>query len=86
MECAQNVASAITEETTPEALIDVTIQPIIFLALFTYIFGGAIAGDVASYLPVLIPGILVQTVITGSVVTGAVSRPRRVSNSLYSTA
>ena len=35
-----------------------------------YIFGGAIAGDVQTYLPALIPGILVQTVITGSVVTG----------------
>ena len=32
---------------TPEALIDVTLQPVIFLALFTYIFGGAIAGVVA---------------------------------------
>ena len=29
---------------TPEALIDVTLQPVIFLAMFTYIFGGAIAG------------------------------------------
>ena len=28
---------------TPEALIDVTVQPVIFLAMFTYIFGGAIA-------------------------------------------
>jgi ABC-2 type transport system permease protein len=55
---------------TPEQLFDVTLQPIIFTVMFAYIFGGAIAGDVASYLPVLIPGILVQTVITGSVVTG----------------
>ena len=38
--------------------------------MFTYIFGGAIAGDVGSYLPLIIPGILVQTVITTSVVTG----------------
>ena len=38
--------------------------------MFTYIFGGAIAGDVQSYLPIIIPGILVQTVITTSVVTG----------------
>ena len=29
---------------TPEALIDVTLQPVIFLSVFTYIFGGAIAG------------------------------------------
>ncbi|MDQ1129596.1 ABC transporter permease [Microbacterium sp. SORGH_AS_0888] len=55
---------------TPEQLIDVTVQPIIFTLMFAYIFGGAIAGDVQSYLPALIPGILVQTVITTSVVTG----------------
>lgn len=54
----------------PEQLIDVSIQPIIFTLMFTYIFGGAISGDVASYLPVIIPGILVQTVITTSMVTG----------------
>ena len=48
---------------TPEALIDVTIQPVIFLALFTYIFGGAIAGgDRAAYLQFLLPGILGQSI------------------------
>lgn len=55
---------------TPEQLFDVTFQPIIFTLMFTYIFGGAISGDVQSYLPLIIPGILVQTVITTSVVTG----------------
>ncbi|ASS64780.1 MULTISPECIES: ABC transporter permease [unclassified Paenibacillus] len=55
---------------TPEQLFDVTLQPIIFTLMFTYIFGGAISGDVASYLPIIIPGILVQTVIGTSVVTG----------------
>ncbi|MDN4615884.1 ABC transporter permease [Leifsonia sp. F6_8S_P_1B] len=55
---------------TPEQLFDVTLQPIIFTLMFAYIFGGAIAGNVQSYLPQLIPGILVQTVITTSVVTG----------------
>src|SRR3954470_16445430 len=55
---------------TPEQLFDVTLQPIIFTVMFAYLFGGAIAGDVTKYLPTLIPGILVQTVITGSVVTG----------------
>lgn len=55
---------------TPEQLFDVTLQPILFTLMFTYIFGGAIAGDVQSYLPIIIPGILVQTVITTSVVTG----------------
>ena len=55
---------------TPEQLIDVTVQPIVFTVMFAYIFGGAIAGSVEDYLPYLLPGILVQTVITTSVVTG----------------
>jgi ABC-2 type transport system permease protein len=54
----------------PEQLFDVTLQPILFTALFTYIFGGAIAGNVHAYLPILIPGIMVQTVVMCSVVTG----------------
>jgi ABC-2 type transport system permease protein len=55
---------------TPEQLFDVTFQPILFTLMFTYIFGGAIAGNVKDYLPIIIPGILIQTVITTSVVTG----------------
>jgi ABC-2 type transport system permease protein len=55
---------------TPEQLFDVTLQPIIFTLLFTYLFGGAIAGSVHNYLPLIIPGILVQTVLAGSSATG----------------
>lgn len=55
---------------TPEQLADVTLQPIIFTIMFAFLFGGAIAGNVQAYLPILIPGILSQTVITTSVVTG----------------
>ena len=55
---------------TPEQFFDVTLQPIIFTLMFTYIFGGAIAGSVDNYLPLIIPGILVQTVIAASIVTG----------------
>ena len=55
---------------TPEQLFDVTLQPVIFTLMFTYIFGGAIAGNVHNYLPIVIPGILIQTVITASMVTG----------------
>ena len=55
---------------TPEQFFDVTLQPILFTLMFTYIFGGAIAGNVHDYLPIIIPGILIQTVITTSVVTG----------------
>lgn len=55
---------------TPEQFFDVTLQPILFTLMFTYLFGGAIAGNVTSYLPIIIPGILAQTVITTSLVTG----------------
>jgi ABC-2 type transport system permease protein len=55
---------------TPEQFGDVLLQPVLFTLMFTYIFGGAIAGDVKSYLPFFIPGILVLSVITTSVVTG----------------
>ena len=41
-----------------------------FTAMFAYIFGGAISGNVESYLPLIIPGILAQTVLTASMVTG----------------
>jgi oleandomycin transport system permease protein len=56
---------------TPEALIDVTIQPVIFLALFTYIFGGAIAGgSQATYLQFLLPGILGQSIALAGIALG----------------
>lgn len=54
----------------PDQFADVLLVPIIFTLMFAYIFGGAIAGGVQSYLPVIIPGILVQTVIQASVTTG----------------
>ena len=56
----------------PEALADVTFQPIIFLVLFLFVFGGAIAqgGDWHDYLPYLLPGLLVQTVVFSTMGTG----------------
>ncbi|MFF4415628.1 ABC transporter permease [Streptosporangium sp. NPDC001559] len=54
----------------PEQFIDVTLQPILFTAMFAYIFGGAIAGNVGNYLPLMIPGILAQTVLTTCMATG----------------
>ena len=54
----------------PEQFFDVTVQPLLFTAMFAYIFGGAIAGNVHSYLPLLIPGILAQTVLTTCMSTG----------------
>ncbi|MEE6272573.1 ABC transporter permease [Georgenia wangjunii] len=54
----------------PEQLMDVTLTPVIFTLMFTYLFGGAIAGDTRSYLQFLLPGILVQTVLIITVYTG----------------
>src|SRR5690348_18473222 len=48
----------------PEQFFDVIIQPLLFTAMFTYIFGGAISGSVANYMPLIIPGILAQTALT----------------------
>ena len=53
-----------------EALLDVTLQPVIFLLLFVYVFGGAIAGDTSTYLQYALPGVLVQTVVFASLGTG----------------
>jgi len=53
-----------------EQLFDVTIQPLLFTAMFAGIFGGAISGSVAGYLPVIIPGLVGQTVLTACVATG----------------
>ena len=56
---------------TPEALIDVTLQPIIFLLLFTYVFGGAISGGSQhGYLQFLLPGMLGQTIAMSGVALG----------------
>jgi ABC-2 type transport system permease protein len=54
----------------PEQFFDVTIQPLLFTAMFAYVFGGAISGDVASYLPILIPGMIAQTTLTACMATG----------------
>src|ERR1700722_20367463 len=48
----------------PEQFFDVTLQPLLFTAMFAYIFGGAISGSVQKYLPLMIPGIVAQTVLT----------------------
>lgn len=55
----------------PEQFFDVLVQPLLFTALFAFIFGGAISGSVSDYLPVLIPGILAQTALTVCMGTGA---------------
>ncbi len=47
----------------PQLIVFASIQPVIFLLLFTYVFGGAIASSSRDYINYLLPGIIVQTVI-----------------------
>ena len=54
----------------PFQLFDVTVTPIMFTLLFTYIFGGALGGTPRAYIQFLLPGILVQTIIFITVYTG----------------
>lgn len=53
----------------PAALVFVIIQPVMFVLLFRYVFGGAITAPGATYVNFLIPGILVQTTVFGAVST-----------------
>jgi daunorubicin/doxorubicin transport system permease protein len=54
----------------PEQLIDVTITPVMFVLLFTYLFGGAIAGSTGAYRDFILPGVLVIAVLFTTVYSG----------------
>ena len=54
----------------PEQLLDVTITPVMFVLMFTYIFGGAVSGSTGEYRDYLIPGILVMSVLFTTVYSG----------------
>ncbi len=54
----------------PQLIVFSTIQPIMFMLLFTYVFGGAIKLNFQNYITYLLPGIIVQTVLFGSMQTG----------------
>ena len=54
----------------PEQLLDVTITPVMFVVMFTYIFGGAISGSTGEYRDYLLPGILVMSVLFTTVYSG----------------
>ncbi len=54
----------------PEQLFDVTMFPILFTLMFTYVFGGAISGSTEEYLQYALPGILTQTVVFITMYTG----------------
>ena len=54
----------------PEQLLDVTITPVLFVVMFTYLFGGAVAGSTAAYLDYILPGLLVMSVLFTTVYSG----------------
>ncbi len=54
----------------PELLVFSTIQPVMFVLLFAYVFGGAIQVPNVNYIDYLMPGIFVQTVVFGAMGTG----------------
>ncbi|MBE1530403.1 ABC transporter permease [Actinomadura algeriensis] len=54
----------------PEQMLDVTALPVITTLMFTYLFGGALAGSATEYLQFLLPGTMVMTVIMTTMYTG----------------
>jgi ABC-2 type transport system permease protein/oleandomycin transport system permease protein len=54
---------------SPDLLLAFTVQPIMFVLLFVYVFGGAISTPGYSYTDFLIPGIIVQNIAFGGFVT-----------------
>jgi ABC-2 type transport system permease protein len=54
----------------PEQLFDVTAFPIIMVLMFTYLFGGALAGSTTQYVQYLLPGIMVTSVVMITMYTG----------------
>jgi ABC transporter DrrB family efflux protein len=53
----------------PDLLLSFTVQPIMFVLLFAYVFGGAIETPGYSYIDFLMPGIIVQTISFGGFIT-----------------
>ena len=62
--------SVLKIRTNMEDVVGLSLQPIMFLVLFTYVFGGAIAGGTHAYLQYALPGLLVMTVVFATLGTG----------------
>src|SRR3954447_19223103 len=67
----------------PQLMVFTLIQPVIFVLLFTYVFGGAIGGlpPGLDYVDYLIPGVFVQTAVFGAIVT-AIGMATDLSNGI----
>ena len=66
----------------PEQLLDVFAIPVVFTLMFTYLFGGALAGTTGEYLQFLLPGTLVMTVLLLTMYTGVGLSTDRTTGSL----
>ncbi|MBV9450690.1 MAG: ABC transporter permease [Streptosporangiaceae bacterium] len=62
--------SVLKIRTNMEDVLGLSLNPIMFLLLFTYVFGGAISGNTHKYLQYELPGILVMTVVFATLGTG----------------
>src|ERR1700690_1166586 len=62
--------SLVKIKTNMEEVIGLSLQPIIFLLIFTYVFGGAISGSNHNYLQYALPGLLVNSVLFATLGTG----------------
>jgi len=62
--------SLVSVKHNPFELLDLSIQPVMFVLLFTYVFGGAISGSPSEYLQFALPGIVVQNAIFATLTTG----------------
>src|ERR1700722_11297431 len=62
--------SVLKIRTNMEDLLGLLLQPIMYLLLFTYVFGGALAGGTHEYLQFSLPGILVLSVVFATLGTG----------------
>jgi ABC transporter DrrB family efflux protein len=59
----------LTYRRVPQLLVFSTIQPVVFVLMFRYVFGGAIRVPGSDYVDYLMPGIFVQTAVFGSIAT-----------------
>jgi ABC-2 type transport system permease protein/oleandomycin transport system permease protein len=62
--------SLVSIKHNPLELLDLSVQPIMFVVLFTYVFGGAIGGSPEQYLQFMLPGIVVQNSMFATMTTG----------------
>jgi oleandomycin transport system permease protein len=58
-------------KTNPNEVFGMTLSPVMFVVLFTYVFGGAISGSTSGYVQFALPGIIVMGVFFSTMYTGS---------------